>query len=306
MWLVRAIKNTILGTLLCLTPITAIIVLGWMVHYVRTVALRRIENPDQAGQTIRPAWLFGPPGQGILTRLFGALIDNIWSGVATTVGLALVTLPFTALWIGSWWAGWENSFNKGYEQSWVGPTFGLTGTLVGILVLMHLPMALVHHAVDGRIVAFFEIRKIRSLVAWAGFRYVLFSAMTVFLALPLLGMRSLPVFAENIIPGLEDFGPEQIEALKGQIALAKAAYIFISLGIIRYLSARIYVFANRRSSDLSGSRRKKPWIGFRFIQFLMLAAIWFGLIAQIYIGQFMNHSWWIWINHPYLVLPWWP
>ena len=306
MWLARAIKNTIFGTLLCLTPVTAIIVLGWMVHYVRAVALRRIESLDPVDQTIRPAWFFGRPGKGILTRLFGALIGNIRSGIATTVGLAFVTLPFTALWVGSWWAGWENSFNKGYEQSWVGPTFGLTGTLVGILVLIHLPMAFVHHAVDGRIVAFFEIRKIRNLVAWAGFRYVLFSAMTVFFALPLLGMRALPVFAENIIPGLEDFGPEQIEALKGQIALAKAAYIFISLVIIRYLSARIYVFASRQSSGLAGSKRKKPWIGFRLIQFILLASIWFGLIAQIYIGQFMNHSWWIWINHPYLVLPWWP
>ena len=306
MWLARAIKNTILGTLLCLTPITAIVVLGWTVHYMRAVIMRRMGIPDRTDQAAHPAWLFGRPGTGILTRLFGALIANIRSGIATTGGLALVTLPFTALWIGSWWAGWENSFNKGYEQSWVGPTFGLFGTFVGILVLIHLPMALVHHAVDGRIVAFIEIRKIRNLVAWAGFRYVLFSAMTVFMALPLLGMRALPVFAENIIPGLEKFGPEQIEALKGQIALAKAAYIFISLAIIRYLSARIYIFANMRSSRSAAENRKKPWIGFRFIQFVLLAAIWFGLIAQIYIGQFMNHSWWIWINHPFLVLPWWP
>ncbi len=306
MWLARAIKNTLIGTLLCLTPVTAIIVLGWMVHYMRSVMSRRIELPDHGGTAVRLAWFFGPPGSGLLTRFIGALIGNIRSGIATAAGLVLVTLPFTALWIGSWWAGWENSFNKGYEQSWVGPTFGLIGTLIGTVVLIHLPMALAHHAVDGRILAFFEIRRIRDLVTRAGLRYVLFSILIVVFAMPLLGMRALPVFAEEIIPGIEDFGAEQIEALKGQIALVKAAYIFVSLVIIRYLSARLYVFAAGRSSAPGGAKRTRPWIGFRILQFILLAGIWFGLIAQIYIGQFMNHSWWIWVNHPYLVLPWSP
>ena len=305
-WLARAIKNTIIGTLLCLTPFTAFIVLGWMVHFMRKVALTRMEPSAHTGETDRLAWIFGPPRSGLFGRLFGALAGNIRAGIAAAVGLACVTLPFTVLWIGSWWAGWENSFNKGYEQSWVGPTFSLLGTVVGTIVLIHLPMALAHHAVDGRIFAFFELRKIRDLVTRAGIRYVLLSALVVVLALPLLGMRALPVFAEEIVQGIEDFGSERIEVLKGQIALVKASYIFVSLAVIRYLSARLYVFAERRSAAAGGAKRKKPWILFRIFQFVLLAAIWFGLIAQIYIGQFMNHSWWIWVNHPFLVLPWLP
>ena len=39
---------------------------------------------------------------------------------------------------------------------------------------------------------------------------------------------------------------------------------------------------------------------------LALAAIWFGLVAQVYVGQFLNHRWWSWVNHPLIGLPWFP
>jgi hypothetical protein len=310
-------KNLIVGTLLCATPVTAIIVLGWLVRYMGTIIDRRLGRNSAVGADAdRARWLLGPRRHGLATRMFGALFDNIRTGLAVFLALTLATLPFTGLWTGAWWAGWENSFNKGYEQSWIGPTFGLTGTAIGLLIMAHLPMALAHIAGERRAAAIFEVRRIRSLVACAGFRYILLSAATVFFALPLFAMRGLPVFGEQIFPGLATLSPDELELVVGLIGLAKAGYVFVMLVILRGLSARLYAFAVLRSPLFGGLaastgpagviKRKQPWLFFRAIQMLLLLVVWFGLVAQIFLGQFLNQNWWLWLNHPFLLLPWMP
>jgi hypothetical protein len=32
--------------------------------------------------------------------------------------------------------------------------------------------------------------------------------------------------------------------------------------------------------------------------------VWFGLIAQIVVAQFMNYDPWLWLTHPVFLLPW--
>jgi len=39
---------------------------------------------------------------------------------------------------------------------------------------------------------------------------------------------------------------------------------------------------------------------------LLLGILWFALVAQIFVGQFLNHQWVAWLNHPLVALPWLP
>jgi len=87
----------------------------------------------------RPGWVMGPRGAGLVVRLLGGLGANVSAGVRMLAGLAIWTLPFTILWLGAWWAGWENSLNKGYEQAQIGPAVFLAGTILALPLLTLLP-----------------------------------------------------------------------------------------------------------------------------------------------------------------------
>lgn len=297
---IAGLKNLVIGTLLCTTPVTAIVVLGWQLRFMHRVTTRRLTGSDEGSQPRnRTNWLFGPAGSGWAKRCFGGLWSNIVTGIGGFAALALATFPFTSLWLLSWWAGWENSFNKGYEQSWVGASLGLTGFAVSLIVLPHLPMALAHLAAERRWTALFEAGRIRRLVSLAGWRYLTFSVLLVLAALPVFAFRALPVFAEQIIPGLVAYSSEEVSDLAGMLALLKAAYVFLATVLFRGWSARIYAGAVLQAGEGHRPGRAGSSVGMAF-----LMVTWFGLVAQLFVGQFMNHNWMIWLNHPFVLLPW--
>ena len=37
---------------------------------------------------------------------------------------------------------------------------------------------------------------------------------------------------------------------------------------------------------------------------IVMCAIWFGFVAEIYTAQFLAHDWTHWLNHPLVQLPW--
>lgn len=285
--LIGPLRSLILGTVLCLTPVTSVIVLGWLMRRMRFVA----------GHDARPGWLLGPRGQGGITRIFGGLARNIQEGLSAALSLCLATLPFTGFWLASWWAGWENSFNKGYEQAFVGPILGFAGIFVFVAVMLYLPLGLAHQAAENRVLAFFEMRRVRALLRRAGWSYVWLSLATLVLALPIFASRGLPTFAEGIFPGLPDMTPEQVETLKSSIALATGAYVFVTLVFLRDWLARIYRSAARPEARVS-------WRVVRWIRTALLLAIWTALAVLIFVAQFLNHDWHAWLTHPYVVLPW--
>jgi hypothetical protein len=279
--LIRIARDLTVGGLLCLHPVTAIIALGWLT--------RRMAAIMGAGAT--PGWLMGPTGAGRVTRVFGGLGANIRDGVRTLAGLALLTLPFSALWLGAWWAGWENSFNKGYEQAAIGPAVWLGATIPALLILAHLPFALAHAAREGRLGAFAEWQSIRRMRAAAGWRAAWLALMSVILSLPFLGAQALPVFVEHIVPGFAAMTPEDQHSIAGMIALLTALYSFASLYMLRGMAARIALRASA-----------KAWLTPLWL--ILSCAIWFGLVAQIVIAQFMNYDPLKWLTHPMYLLPW--
>jgi hypothetical protein len=279
--LIRLGRDLAVGGVLCLHPVTSIIALGWLT--------RRMAAIMAAGAM--PGWLMGPPGAGLVTRALGGLGANIREGARTLAGLAMLTLPFTALWLGAWWAGWENSFNKGYEQAAIGPAVWLGATIPALLILAHLPLALAHAAREGRLGAFAEWRAIRRMRAAAGWRGAWLALVSVTLALPFLGAQALPVFVENILPGFAAMPPDDQQTIAGTTALVTAAYTFASLHVLRGMAARIAIRPPARA-----------WLSPLWL--ILSCVIWFGLVAQIVIAQFMNYDPWKWLVHPLYLLPW--
>ncbi len=308
--LAGALKTLVVGTLFCLLAPTSLIVLGWLMRRMRFVALRTAGLPAE-----RPGWVMGQ-GPG-LSRLLGGFGANIREGVMAAFSLALATAPFTVIWLLSWWAGWENSFSKGYEQAFVGPLLGLAGVAVFCALMIWLPLALAHQAVENRALALFEWRMVRSAVRHTAWGYLLFAAATVFFALPLFAGRGLVTFASGIIPGFDEMTLEEAATLAGTIDLALAAYVFVALVILRSWSARIYANAVARALDgpdaalwklspLAGATKggRRSWKLTHWLRSLLLSLFWFGLAAQIFVGQFLNHDWHLWVTHPFLLLPW--
>ena len=307
----------LLGALACSQALTSVIALGWLQGMMRAHGLRVAGQTDPG-----PRWLFGPRGRGWIVRLFGGLAQCIRRGAIALTSLLLMTLPFTMLWLVSWAAGWENSFNKGYEQAFVGPIVGLTGVALSMLVMLYLPLALAHQAVEDRAFSMFELRRIRSALAHTGWGYALFAAMAVVMSLPVFAGRGLMVFGEGIWPGLADYSMDEVAELVTQIALVKGAYVFVTLVMLRRWLAGIYARAVMRAgagpdyhlwagSAVLGSvpapASPEPLrsVGVvRWVRGAVILAIWFGLVAQIFVGQFLNHDWLIWLTHPQFLLPW--
>jgi hypothetical protein len=305
-------RNVVIGTLVCMSPLTALLALGWL---TRTMAATIRDRWDETQE--RPGWLLGPRGTGGITRLLGGFAANIQLGIITFAGLAALSLPFTVLWFGAWWAGWENSFNKGYEQSAVGPSVWLLGTILALPLLTHLPFALAHAAHRQKLGAFFEWRRIRSVVASAGWRVPWLALLSVALAVPFFGLRALPVFVEEMVPGFADMTPEGQLRVAGIFDWVSAGYAFLILLFLRHRAAVAYALAAPRAA---AGRSAGMWQGHqaqsieplgrmpsRFasaVWLLIACIIWFGLPALIVMGQFMNYKPALWLTHPVFLLPW--
>jgi hypothetical protein len=299
------------GVVLCLTPATAILVLGWLMrlmqredHYAR----ERLQGARHGGHGPHlPHWIMGetPGSSGLLTRWLGSLVDNLRNGLAAVVTLALGTLPFTLLWLFAWWGGWENSFNKGYEQAWVGRTIGFIGVAIALPLLARLPMALAHQAAEGTMSAFFAFRDVRKLIRAAGWRYVGLSLLFVLSALPLFVAKGAPVFVEQWSPGFSDRNAAEIEAFGRSYRLWATGYMLAALVLLRRASARVRARAMLAHAVAKTSPSLLCSIA-AIAQSLVCGVVWFAFVVQIFIGQFLNHQWIAWLNHPFIALPWLP
>lgn len=281
-------KDVAAGTLLSTNPFTAILVLGWLMRRMRWIC--GIEGE-------RPGWLVGG-GPSLAGRAGGGFLANLSHGLGAALSLALATLPFTAIWTFAWWSGWENSFNKGYEQAAVGPVVSLAAICLALPILCLLPMALAHQAARGTWRAFFAWRAVRNLIARAGWRYPALVVMTAMFAAPVTLFRVAPLFVENIVPGFAGMNIDEVAQLSGMLTLGFAAYVFLALLFLRGMAARVY----RRATARLGER--PPVVVLRFLSWLVMLAASLGFVAQIYVAQFFNHGWAKWFAHPMFLLPW--
>jgi Protein of unknown function (DUF4013) len=309
--LAALVLNGIVGTVLTTLPVVSLLSLGWLTRRMGFATRTRFGAAEEA-----PGWLLGPRETGRTARSLGGLGANIRAGLISLAALLVWTLPFTLLWLGAWWAGWENSFNKGYEQAFVGPSVYLFGTLISALLLPALPLMLAHLATEDRLSAAFELRRLRSVIAQSGWRVPALGALTLVLGIPFVALRGLITTATDGAPWVQDMTADQIAGLRGQIALAMAAWAFLSLWLLRSLAARIYARAAPRAAGLkpgiwdgtAASEAAEPATPasrlMTALWYLLAMGFAFGLGTQILVAQFLDHAWWRWTFHPFLTLPW--
>jgi hypothetical protein len=307
----RLVANVAIGALLTTQAITSVLALGWLTRRTGWMTRTRMGAAEDA-----PGWLLGPREKARIARALGGLAANIRAGAITLVALMTWTLPFTVFWLGAWWAGWENSFNKGYEQAFVGPSVFSLGLFVCALVLPVLPLMLAHVATEDRLSAAYELRRIKGIVAQSGWRLASLAVATLVLATPFFAARGVIIMGHEFFPGLEDMTPAAAADLKGQITLAVAAIAFAALMILRGMAARIYAFAAPRAAALrpgvwDGSVAADAAVPAR-PRSRLIVTLWVALAVAcsgafgflMLMNQFLDHAWWRWITHPFLALPW--
>lgn len=308
---VAGLLRWLLAILLALGPVGSVVVLGWLRRRMAATVARAWGQGGPA-----PGLVLGTPGTGRLSRALGGLAANLSAGAGALALLAVLTLPFTLPMAGAWWAGWVNSFTKGYEDAAIGPATFLAAWALAVPVLVLLPLALAHAAVEGRWTAGLHVPRVWSAARAAGWRLPALHMATAVLALPFLVLQALPVFLHHIVPGYPDVPPEVISDLRLALSLAGAGWSVVALVLLRGAAARTYAVAAPRAAardpalwqatraaavpvPVRGSRLSVLWL----VLSAVLAA---ALPAQVLVAQFLNHGPWAWITHPLWGLPWVP
>jgi hypothetical protein len=350
------------GALFTLTPVTAILVIGWTQRATaRSVARRWHREAGNADKDFAdfaradddtsalarwPRWimaddagrLLGEARRAGLLRalaliaraLFGSLWLNAKAGLRALVPVALVVLPAATLILFAWWGGWENSFNKGYEQAWVGPIVSFLAIGYFIVAMTLLPLAEVRQAVNNSWVAFFDVVFLRRVAREAKLGLIGLAILfaTAGFVVAVLKIAALPL-------GNAAETPADALRIAQVYPLAIAALLFPLYVALRLAAARLYAraavkvaakdgveaFAGRERSLLerlsldggAGARARGALtrlvagsgsLAAGAVATTVMFAIWFGFIAEIYTSQFLAHDWTHWVNHPLVQLPW--
>ncbi|MCP4330886.1 MAG: hypothetical protein GY791_21065 [Alphaproteobacteria bacterium] len=267
---------------------------------------------------------------------FGSLWANLKAGVQILVTTWAVTLPVFGLWLLSWWGGWENSFNKGYEQAWVGPALAALGYVLFLVLILFLPLAQARQSVSGQPARFFDLSLLWRIVRARPFACARLAFVFAAAGAVIMGLRIAPLAFGNLIGYDAAMTPERMEEIANLYRLTAAAAVFVLFVWLRMASARVYaksllnlVRAGEISqADLSPVEqmlfrqldleagppppeasfpvRAMRWGGgtaWRTIGFGLALALWFAFVAEIYVAQFFNLDWIRWLNHPLIQLP---
>jgi hypothetical protein len=261
------------GMILIQNLLGAIIVMGWAWRLTQRFVLRAwwkrsrglswlqvIEAaPETRVHRSWPNWMIGPrEGHSKFRRAFGALVMNLKTGSQGIFNTWIATAPAFALWMFSWYDGWNNSFNKGYEQAAVGPATGIAGVILFIAAMFYLPMAQTRQAATGDWRAFFQFRLVWKLVRRRWLESLGLAILFVGMSLPLTVMKTAPGFFTALktdkaptangfhrMTGgdLEDLPPaEALRRLKSYYFWC-GLYLLAAMTVSRAVAAHIYAGA---------------------------------------------------------------
>ena len=365
-----AIWKFLVGVAFTQTFLGSIFIIGWTYRLVQRVILKSWwKQSDLAVNTSFPefasadpahrhhqhwpnwllqqnrAWLSAPRVRGfskiraIFKSLFHSLWLNVKFGSQMIFNTWVLTLPGCVLMLFSWYAGWHNSFNKGYEQAAVGPLLGLSGIAAFIAAMYYVPMAQMRHASTGDWRAFYQFSTVWKLVRKQWLACFGLALLYTTLSLPVTILKTIPGFFPNINPALADLPPAQALQFAKTYYFYAAFALFAIFVLLRIVAARIYasaILASVQSGALTeeslGDKewealhrldllRLKPqpprhflvrtitWCGTRLGRATVgvaLFLVWFTFIAQVYVSEFFlrsehNRGW---LNQPLVQLPW--
>lgn len=359
-----------IGVLLTATPVTAVVVAGWVQRRMQRAAyLQWWRIAGQAGNEAAflqalaeidpalavpesPRWLgHEQPRRHYTTRsagglrgriagALGAMTASLWEnfrgGLALLLHTFAVTLPATLLWAFSWRYGWDNSFNFGYEQSVIGPSLGVTGVVLFIAAMIYVPMAQAHMAAARSWRAFYDVRLVARVIRRKWGALLVLTALYFLFSLPILALKILIAYLD---------APEGSALTNAEFAsLQDTRYLAMGIvGLFGYLVLHGYA-ARIFASGLAAALRegtvlpeelaptvRRVFAGFGLLQsanhiaehparrfvrqssersayvaaMAVTLLIWFGVVAQIYVGQFMVYvPLRGWVNQPMIHAPW--
>ncbi|MFM1919977.1 MAG: hypothetical protein RLZZ303_1611, partial [Candidatus Hydrogenedentota bacterium] len=332
----------LLGVALTQSLPGAILLCGWGQATMRRAVLaqwmRDLGHDPTEGLPRWPGFIVAEPGaidQQLRLRRLRWLLGSAWSnlitGLRVLVATYIVTLPGVALMAFSWRYGWDNSFNKGYEQAYLGPTLGISGLFLLILAMLYVPLAQAQLSIGERLSTFFRWR-----VIWAGIRSqphrMLWLAAVYFIAsFPINVFLAAVLFRFNEAERIADLTDEEFLRLLRQYFWLVGLVGFPLFVWTRVVAARTYArcvesalrggripaerlagiaplerFSRALSPSPQGGVVVKAIRRGSLVPVLALSLVlWFGFVAQIYVRQFLNYvPLYGWMNQPLVHAPW--
>ena len=348
----------LLGAVSCQAPLLAVIGAGWGYRMARRSALKAWwKMPGDAGESFRqlasrhtilqpyertPHWILAQPYKPhrLLRRWLQSLGENLWLGLrAWAHSLVFLTIPSVLMMV-SWYAGWDNSFNKGYEQFHVGQQLGLLGVLLFVLVMLYLPMAQARFAVTQGVRSFYQFRIIRQVIRREWLACACLVAGYALAGLPLMGADSYLGLAtgENTSAkpnSIADFSAQEALGFLQSYYFFWGFYVFAAFVFLRCWAARIYARGMRKAlqcgrldtTDLSMWEREAlstlgidtqtivpiskgrslaSHVGRVALGGTAAILLWSAFSIETYVSQFFTAQPVIkrWVNRPFVQVPW--
>lgn len=342
--------KTVFATLLCQGLLTSVLVVGWTYRAMQRAALKRWMKEQTPNATLAeaapeipafqhlsrwPNWFrASKPEESRLKRWFSGFWSNFrlgFAGLLTTWSLTILPMLF---WNMSWYAGWNNSFNKGYEQAAYGPLLGLSGVLLFMIVMLYVPMAQARHAISGEWRSFYDFKTVRTIARERPVACLLLAAAFSLFSFPIMFLKSAPMFLDKIAPQTADMDAREL------LTFLNGFYFWVCLlgfGLyvaLRLWAARVYAGGLMRACargsltasaltkfelDAFKALRVRPpghaatdsvWLppirrGFSTAIAAAALFVWFTFVAQIYVSEFLNyHPIRGWLNQPLVNAPW--
>ncbi len=355
------------GAVFCQFFPTSILVVGWSYRAMQRRALRiwqahsplaqaELDTLSRSDALFRrhaewPNWFVQPrglrtaPAKGVAARVrrwsrtvSASLGQNIRMGLLGILNTSVAMALPAVLWELGWYAGWDNSFNKGYEQYYVGIAVSWIGILMFLAVMLYLPMAQARQAVTGDWRAFYHLRTVWAVTRNAPLRAVLLAAAYSLVSLPIAITLSVPLFIENIVPGTAAMSDSEFIQFLNRYYFRLSIYGFLAYVFVRWIAAGSYartlvelIHTGRlKREDLAGAERHAlavlhldaageasklhPAIAatlalsrpvWRAAVLGAAVLVWFTFVAQIYVREFLvYHTVRGFLNQPLVQLPW--
>ncbi len=352
------------GFFCCWTPFTAPLLAGWMNRYMLRSAVHvwvrrsNVENPKIFFQNHEfssfrgwPRWsdvsIAVAPSilkTGFFRKAFNRFIHffrSLWwqyrSGLLSLFNTWLLTLPFALVWLWMWWAGWNNTFSRGYEEEGLAPLTFIFSAFGFCLVMLYVPIAQARQAIHGKWASFFDMRAVRTISRHVRFRLLI---LAVFYALGSLGLIGGTKIFPTMFEEIYDLDMSNIQSVKDMVFVHFLFVIlcfYCGLLFVKRMNARVYAIGVLKAlqakdlspEDLSPFERTlllerlsfappkpkidRPWWVrlliwplrklWTFTLVALTLSVWGGVAFSLYFGQFMNLSHVDWLNQPMIQMP---
>ncbi|MGV3772879.1 MAG: hypothetical protein ACO1QB_08255 [Verrucomicrobiales bacterium] len=267
---------------------------------------------------------------------WASLKANFILGIQGIFNTLVLTLPGCALMAFAWYAGWLNSFNKGYEHAPVGPFMWISGALLFAAAMFYVPMAQMRQASTGNWRSFYQFKLVWKIIRQSWAPAFALALLYTAVSLPFMVLKIVPGFFPQINPALVEVTPERALEISQQYFFWCGALLFPALLMLRLVAARIYassMLALVQNGSISEYElgdaewitlhrlnhlevRPQPsrhylikaagWIGTRMgraVSSLLLILIWFSFVSQVLISEFFIKTDAGWLNQPLVQFP---